>query len=261
VHRGWQLSIDSIDSAVAASLVGVSDFVKRVDSSARNLIGAGIIPRIKSVITPYNFRNVGELVRSFADLGVAEFHVGRYDRTFYRHREEHLLSESQEAVVRDSLRKIVQDYQGITVTGNLGSDDLRASNKMEMGDTPPTHGTSITMRKLHEMVGCSAGRTSVGILPNGKACLCEQMVMQEPFIFGDFSKQSIIEIWNSPQLREICFPARAKYTNNSCSNCEDFEYCIIHNGQCFRDNFMGRNPDGETGNPFRQHSNCYKIAN
>jgi MoaA/NifB/PqqE/SkfB family radical SAM enzyme len=41
---------------------------------------------------------------------------------------------------------------------------------------------------------CSAGRTSMMIMPNGKVIPCEQLPCEDGFILGDVSVQSIMEV-------------------------------------------------------------------
>lgn len=86
--------------------------------------------------------------------------------------------------------------------------------------------------------GCSGGRTNLGIAPNGRAVLCEQMPLIDPYFVGDLTKQSILEVWNSQELLDFIFPKKENFAETPCHNCTDFDQCIYDIGHCFRDSFF-----------------------
>ncbi len=265
VQRDIQLSIDSVEEQITQRLMNVEGYVQRIEETAVNLIKAGIIPKIKCVGSTINYKTLDQLVLRFKELGVVDFNIVKYDASFYRHREEYLLTGDQEDYVREKMNRVAEDNRDILITGNLTTNlNFFAPEEVTViHDDPvliPDPGAPVGARKrLLEKTGCSAGRTTLGILPNGKACLCEQMHATEPFIFGDLTQQSILEIWNSPSVNQICFPEREQFGNSPCAACPDFDLCVLVKGHCFRDNYFGRNPDAEKGNLFRQPSSCYLL--
>jgi radical SAM protein with 4Fe4S-binding SPASM domain len=82
---------------------------------------------------------------------------------------------------------------------------------------------------------CSAGRTTLGIAPDGSAVLCEQIPLDAKYFVGDLKRQSIMEVWNSPELLGFIYSAREKFDGTPCHVCTDFNNCIHETGHCFRD--------------------------
>jgi radical SAM protein with 4Fe4S-binding SPASM domain len=266
VEREFQLSIDHTYESITKLMVNADDYADRIEKTALNLIDVGIIPIIKSVITPFNFKNLEEMILRFKKLGIIEFNLAKYENSFYRHKDLYSLTVEQEIYVHEMIEKLASENEDIIITGNFvknikvsieNQNDLYKENNKEKLDS--IQNSNILQRTIEEVTGCTAGRTTLGILPNGQACLCEKMRMIEPFVFGDLTTQSIVEVWNSKELKQICFPSRKMFTNTLCESCKDFEECVLTKGQCFRDNYFGRNPDLEKGNIYRQTSCCYKL--
>lgn len=263
VRREIQLSVDCSDDKISKILVRRDNYVERMKETAVNLINAGIKPRIKSVITSINTEHVKDVIQIFNEIGITEFQISKYDASLYRHKEKFELTPERENYINSAIKEIVSAYPDIIIEGNLvppiQQDELLQIPQTinNDGDTSSTE-TARTEKSIFQSVGCSAGRTTLGITPDGQACLCEQMKMEEPYAFGDFKKQSILELWNSPELKQICFPKKDNFLNTPCYDCDLFEECVIINGQCFRDNYFGRNPDKKKGNLFHQTNNCFK---
>jgi radical SAM protein with 4Fe4S-binding SPASM domain len=100
---------------------------------------------------------------------------------------------------------------------------------------PATESQEQRVARWSTRAGCSAGRTNLGIAPNGRAVLCEQMPLIEPYFVGDLAKQSISEVWNSDELATFVYPPQERFVGTACFTCEDFAYCVHELGYCFRD--------------------------
>jgi radical SAM protein with 4Fe4S-binding SPASM domain len=81
---------------------------------------------------------------------------------------------------------------------------------------------------------CSANRSHIFILPDGKVTICEQLYWKPHFIIGDLTKQTIKEIWHSekamwfanldtPQLQD----------DNPCKDCGIFSACYKNMNRCW----------------------------
>lgn len=263
IFRDIQLSVDSLERGVCQAMVGVADYKQRMTQTAKNLIDAGLVPKIKSVVTPKNFRDIARLVEHFLRLGVKEFNIVKYDETFYRHNDAFHVSVKQLEHVTKSLRGIIARNPTAHISGNAvlshAADSGINSAGAGKGAAAIQQAGKNSQQNLKEQTGCSAGRTTLGVLPDGQACLCEQMHMVRPFVFGDLTRQSIAEVWASPEIKSVCFPTRRKFIGTPCYDCKEFVTCVLMKGQCFRDNYFGRNPDHEKNNLFRQPANCYKL--
>lgn len=72
------------------------------------------------------------------------------------------------------------------------------------------------------------------VLPDGKVTICEELYWIPQFIIGDLKKQSIEEIWNSPQAVSLFeLSNNAIRAVSACKNCADFDFCIANHKRCW----------------------------
>lgn len=83
---------------------------------------------------------------------------------------------------------------------------------------------------------CSANRTHMFVLPDGKVTICEQLYWKEDFIIGDLNFQTIEEIWNSPKALKLASLGREDFSENSaCKHCNNFDSCHENVNKCWVD--------------------------
>jgi radical SAM protein with 4Fe4S-binding SPASM domain len=227
VSRDFQVSIDSVDSTVVDYLMRSRGYLERATETVRNLLRAGIVPRVKAVLTPLNYRTVREHVDTFAALGIEHFQFSTYARSNYRHNDQLFMSDEMKAQTAQLLNAVQEDHPELTIEGD-------ARKFVPMSDDQHQK-----ERRWADRTGCSAGRTNLGVAPDGHAVLCEQMPLSESYFVGDLTKQSILEVWNSRELLEFIFPTHERFVGTPCYGCSQFEYCINELGYCFRDSFFG----------------------
>ncbi len=227
VQREFQFSVDSADPEVAAFLVGRKGYPQRAAKTIANLQRAGIAVRAKAVVTPFNYRHLRDYVATFAELGTKQFQFSIYARSFHRHDDILFMTDEMKAQTAETLQAIAQEYPELTIEGD-------ARRFVPQSSIDPDQ----RRQSWNQRSGCSAGRTNLGIAPDGHALLCEQMPLIDTFFVGDLAKQSIQEVWNSAALREFTYPAREKFAGTLCYDCADFERCVVDTGHCFRDSFF-----------------------
>lgn len=224
VSRQFQVSIDSYNPREADYMAGRKGYFERGVKTVRNLIGAGISPRVKAVLTPHNYRQVRNYIDSFSELGVRHFFLSLYARSFYRHNDQLFMTDDMKAEIAGLLKTIIGERPDLSIEG----DSLRYQ---PASDTEQ----NVKKRMWPSRTGCSAGRTNLGISPDGHAVLCEQMPLIRSFFFGRLPDRSISDIWNSKKLLNFIYPARKSFTGTPCSECGDFDECVHNIGYCFRD--------------------------
>lgn len=224
VHRYVQVSVDSSDPVTATRLVGRSGYIDRAKSAVRNLLAANIQTHVKSVVTPLNYQHVTGVVEMFAGMGVRHFNFSVYSRTHFRHNDSMFLSDDMKDETANLLASVKERFPDMELTGDA----------VQYQPAPPADARP-SQESWEARAGCSAGRTNLGIGPDGSAVLCEQMPMERPYLVGDLTKQSIMEVWNSPELLAFVYPQRDRFAGSACHDCSDFEHCTQHMGYCFRD--------------------------
>jgi MoaA/NifB/PqqE/SkfB family radical SAM enzyme len=229
VERKVQLSLDAVEPDVARSILGVrADRTRRMVDTLDNFLSFGIMPKVKGVITGLNHTQPLRIVEELYPRGARVFNFVRYRRTFHRHTDSLFVQPGHETDLRRQFDTILERYPDVDLQQEFFPDTAP-----DPGTAPPTK------RELWaNRLGCGGGWNSLGISTDGKAFLCEQVPMEDPFIVGDASTASIAEIWDGKPLRDFIFPTREQFDGTACQACPDFEECMWATGRCYRDAFF-----------------------
>jgi len=229
IQRQVQLSVDAADESVARRILNVRR--PRTELSLEtfdNFLAFGIMPKVKAVITGLNYDQPKQIVDLFYPRGARVFHFVRYRRSFHRHTDDLFLSRECLPTLERQFQEIRQQYPDVVMVENLTQATEGA------GEMTPERARTIWNSRL----GCGGGWSALGIAANGRAFLCEQMKMDEPFFVGNARKQSIREIWQSEEMARFIYPQRRQFSGTPCEVCEEFENCMWRNGRCYRDAFF-----------------------
>jgi radical SAM protein with 4Fe4S-binding SPASM domain len=227
LSRTVQLSIDAVDEEVQQRIYRVSPILTRTAETFDNFMGCGIAPRIKAVITGLNFDQPQKIVEYFYPRGARNFHFVKYNRSFFNHFDELFLNKEQGESFKKQYETIRENYPDI---------DCWEDIIPPVGAEQPI---SIDWKKIWDnRKGCGGGWLSLGIAPDGKIFLCEQMEMSDKFYVGDLNKQSIMEVWHSKEMLDFIFPTRHQFKDTICYSCKEFEQCMWERGRCYRDAYF-----------------------
>lgn len=219
--RPVQISVDSTDDAIASRLVKQQEHFKKASGSVQNLIGAGIIPRIKCVLTGQNADATEGLVRYFSKMGVREFHFAQYSRSRFRHEDALFLSYEQKVRLKETADSLHHEFPELDIT-------IQQVTSMEGA-------RNMSWDEWNGRARCSGGRSHLYIQPNGEVTLCEQVPHSSQFVIGNVFKEGVMGVWNGKQLTDFIYPNRSKFTGTVCFACHDFDKCHQEKGYCFRD--------------------------
>lgn len=227
VYRSVQLSIDAIDRDIATKITGNQNFLDNILLTFNNFIKNGIIPKIKTVVTPNNLDQPLKILKYFYEKGVRRFEFTPYFRSFYRHNDELFLN-------MDEARRLGTQIE------DLKKDMLDAENRNNLLNYDTDANLSCIERRTRweNRKGCAGGWQSLCILPDGNVILCEQMEQDPRFYVGDLKKQTISEVWNGESMLNFIFPSIDKFKNTICYSCDKFEECHYLHGYCYRDAYF-----------------------
>jgi radical SAM protein with 4Fe4S-binding SPASM domain len=224
MHKVWnQISLDGIAESTLKKMVGIDGYGKIAFESIRNLVKAGLKVRVNVVVTPVNFREIPDLARRLADMGVKRIGFAGYGRTYYRHRDELFLNQEQIEFVNEQALILKDELKFIKINNSVGTRDFSAMSLQDRAQT------------WKERAKCSGGRSSMVIAPNGDVTLCEQMPLEKEYIAGNLKSCSISELWNSDRMWEMVNIPVEKFRDTECFTCEMFTECQEVYGHCFRD--------------------------
>jgi radical SAM protein with 4Fe4S-binding SPASM domain len=220
-ERGMQVSIDSANNSVASTLTGVSNYLDRATSTTANLIAAGLNPRIKCVLTPYNWEEPEPIVQLFSSIGARRFQFVQYGRSIYRHSDDLFLTREQKLSLSESLPPLAAKYSNLDITFQDETGDQRTPEQVR--------------ETWEQRAVCTGGRAALLVLPNGDVSLCEQLPHVPEFVVGNLLRESLMEIWNGPAVDKFIHPDRNKFEGTACFACPDFDKCHFGSGYCYRD--------------------------
>jgi radical SAM protein with 4Fe4S-binding SPASM domain len=229
LQRQVQLSIDAVDEEVAARILQVKrPQIERRAKTLENFLDAGIMPKVKAVITGLNYDQPGRIVDYFYPCGARVFHFVRYRRSFHRHTDELFVEPAHLPTLRSQFDRIRDQYPDVTLVENL----------LPSGGRPERPSREQVLAQWNNRIGCGGGWSALGIAADGNAFLCEQMKMDERFYVGSARTQTLQEIWNSDRLKHFIYPERDQFAGTICERCPDFESCMWKCGRCYRDSYF-----------------------
>lgn len=229
IQRCVQLSVDAAEDDVSRTVLNIrKSMVKKNTETFLNFLDHGIMPKIKGVITGLNYDQPKKIVDLFYPLGARVFHFVKYHRSFHRHTDDLFIEARHLPTLARQFDEIRERYPDVEMAENLTGDAPEFSESTRASDR----------QKWDMRIGCGGGWSSLGISPNGKAFLCEQMKMDEPFFVGDARTQSIAEIWDGQKMFDFIHPPRERFAGTACADCEEFETCVWEKGRCYRDAYF-----------------------
>ncbi|MBU7045611.1 MAG: radical SAM protein [Theionarchaea archaeon] len=219
-----QISIDAHSPDIIDKMTGRPGYGRRILKTLDYLGEAGIRVRTNSVLTPYNIQDAVKLAYHLAHMPhVFKCNFTPYGRSLYRHSDTLFCSPDslnefarELAIIKDEFPRKPLFFSGAPLDPYSADEEKKASTFWE--------------RAL-----CTANRRGVVVLPNGKVTICEELYFHEHFIIGDLTKNTLMEVWESPRALELAHPDQSAVIDGQCSNCPDFRRCHEERGRCFRD--------------------------
>jgi len=176
------------------------------------------------VLTPYNIRDAANLARHLAQMShTLKCRFTSYGRSLYRHHDGLFCSPTDLREFECEFNKIQTEFPHKSLSFS--------------GMYPDPYDGNETMRSstYWKRAFCTANRRGVVVLPNGKVTVCEELYSHECFIVGDLTKQTLMEVWNSPRALKLVHPDQSTVLDGPCKHCPDFHRCHEGLGRCFRE--------------------------
>jgi len=222
-----QLSIDSSVPEIADFLTGsegyFSEMTKLIDRLQKNDIQV----TTNTVVTSYNAYTIPYLVKWLLGKNIRTTRISQYGRSLYRHTDDLFLSKEQVNWIKPHIIEITQKFPQARISF--------ATYFVENTD-PETR-----LNKFLNRPRCTAGKSGLIINPDGTVIICEQLPSTQEFIVGDLAQQSIMEVWNSPRLKNFLYPSKECFRETDCYVCEHYGQCVLTTGQCIRDTLKVHN--------------------
>lgn len=229
-YRGIvQVSLDTCDELVAGNLLGVkAGYVEKVMQGLKMLDDSTLNYRVATVVTTYNcnltllselYRRLSVLKR-MRDWGLVPVH--------------HSISKGYRAIadLKPCKEQMIAVFNGLkevvvqsTFPVIMDCQTIEARYRYASVGKCPFEGSK-----------CTALRTHLFILPDGKVSICEQLYWNPHFIVGDVTKDSIREVWNSEKAMRLWQLDKEKISSDSpCRECPVMEVCYSERNRCWAD--------------------------
>jgi len=235
-----QISIDAWDAKILSNVLGVKEnYYEKIKETLRLLELYGIEVAIKSVITKFNeeLNELETLLTNLVNLSnIVSISVAPGENSLYKRGEKDFTNyrttiekwnKISEFVSTFAKNYIVPIYTQGCITKDIVFNSVE-NKAMAFGK-----------RSL-----CSGNVVSLYILPDGKVTICEELYWDPKFILGDVTKQSIMEIWNSPQAQGLYKLSQSDFRPQSaCKYCPEFSLCRSTLGVCWKFIYMAYGKD------------------
>ena len=164
------------------------------------------------------------LLEFMVDRGITAFQLAGYGRSVFRHDDVLFPDNSQLERLMQETDKFLERHPDITL--------LRSNVQPRPEMTP-----ELKKRAWENRSSCSAGRTAMTILPDGKVTICDELPSVPAFLLGDVTRQSLMEVWNSEEVERFLRTSRQDLAGTICHNCPEFEEFHFVKSRCLRDEF------------------------
>ncbi len=213
-----QVSIDTLDPKLQDMLTQRPGSHERMVRAIRLFLKAGFKVSTNTVICSYNISGVPELVKWLAEQGVKEINLSPYSLSIYK--------------PRDDLFPTLEQYEKLII--ELDKVEAEVMESGAVLHRPKSIEGLLSGLTMEGAPGCGGVTLGIIILPDGRVTICERLGVNPAFIYGDLSKQSIVEAWNSKRMMEILATFdRERFKGSPCYSCEKFENCVGAGKLCY----------------------------
>jgi radical SAM protein with 4Fe4S-binding SPASM domain len=226
--HSFQISLDSVKCDTLKRLLHVKDnYFNQMKETLDNLDKTKIEISIHTIITPLNssieeIKSLFDFLSQYKCVKKIQFSPAGYslycadDYTKLRPTENFLLH------LDDYLNNIREEYPDINIRISYSGTKNEYEKEYREAHFPS--------RGL-----CTANVRNIVILPDGRVTICEELYEHPHFIIGDLTKQSLVEVWNSPKALELYHIKKSLIRKESaCKKCDSFDSCRSDRGVCWK---------------------------
>ncbi|MDR1169525.1 MAG: radical SAM protein [Prevotellaceae bacterium] len=223
--RQMQISLDTLVPKTLSKILRVNEsYTEKIKNTVRYFCEEGFDTTIASVVTTDNcdMENMLSIYEFLKDIKVTSWGLRPAFPSIYKNNSSSFTPTGEQIYkLFDEVEEQLQKRSTFPITYDKAFLE-RGYNESKGGSTN------------FKGAECSANRSHIFILPDGKVTICEQLYWKPHFIIGDLSKQTIKEVWHSeramwfanldtPQLQE----------GNPCKDCGIFAACYKNMNRCW----------------------------
>lgn len=228
--KSIQLSLDSANIGTLQTLLNVDHtYLSKIDFMIRALGREGIDLNIHSILCAHN-SSVGEVSKLISYLlqfpHVKSIKFSPAGFSLYRRNNSKFLPRLSEL---EDIQELIEQYNG-----TLSDADIKISITPISTADEFQNATSFSNRSF-----CTGNTRGFVVLPDGRVTICEELYEHPEFIIGDLTKQTISEVWNSPEACNLYnLQQKMLKKESACHSCTDYEKCRRGKGVCWKEILM-----------------------
>lgn len=224
-----QISLDSVNPNTLTQLLKVKEtYLESMAHTLQYLCKKEFKVKIHSIVTSYNsdleeFINLINWLSKYScvyHIQISPAGYSLYKTNFLQYR------------TSETFMNTLSSY-----IDNIREKFSRISFQVSGGNFKKDYEDKISI--FNKRALCSGNVRSLVILPDGRVTVCEELYENEQFIIGDLTKQTIMEIWNSPKANDLFYINPDTISDDSvCKKCVTFDSCRQGLGVCWKEILM-----------------------
>ena len=207
------VSIDDNRPNQAAALAGSPGYLAEATQTVKNLLDAGIATDVNAVATKVNIDHLNDLASFLADLNVPRFKISPFHSPYPRRlAAENLVTTKR---LEDRVADLQLRYESRGLAIELGAEQDPTTNV-----------------RCGSNIVCEIGTRALDVLPDGSVSRCHYLPGLSELNVGSLSRQTILEVWNGPNLHALSQPGREVFAGTACEPCGNHQVCNAR-GRCY----------------------------
>lgn len=222
-----QVSLDTLDEHLQTNnLKCAKSYVSNMKKCITELIDKGIEVHIKSTLTRYTCTpdNVSQLLDFINPMnGIKSFSLTAISYSRY-------MPPGRFEAIRPTLAQLRRAQDCIR--------EQKRKNLLVEWDFRDVHYANEYANKAEfdKRDNCTGNIAGFVLLPDGKVTICEGLYWDANFIIGDLSRNSIMQMWNSPEALSLFGLRKENISQGSpCIQCGELDKCRSGLGVCWKD--------------------------
>jgi len=238
--KSYQISLDTLSLEILGETLQITEpeeYKKELLRSIETANNVGLKLSINSVQTRFSYHDIYETMQQLAIFNhIYRIAIDAIEFSLYKDGVESLMLREED--IPEYLHQI-----GLVKTLFQNQDVL-----LNFNEYPIWVGKNYKLdeNEYMERKQCNGGRTGVVILPDGKVTVCEELYWNKKYIIGDLQKQSLLDVFESPDRWKLITPIQSSIAPDSpCRQCDAdlFKKCTQEKGRCWRESLKQFNKE------------------
>jgi len=218
--RQIQVSLDSVNEIIVDRLCGAGVF-RKTAALLTYLLAQDVDLLVNCVMTRPTIDGVAATVDRLLDMGVSLIRLSPFMPLIGKGANDELTPTSGQ-----------QDRFNELVAANRGRWGSRVSSFVYSFESRHRLVPDGEAQPGGAKAACASGASEMLIGYQGNALYCDRVISVPAMVYGNIQNSSLLQLWQSEELRRLRQPDRALHNGSVCGECPHFEPCL-RKGKCY----------------------------